>query len=74
VDRDKKRGEDDTLEGTLGTWVDMLLLALSDAVVLSRSGYSESAAEIGMFPSERILRWKQCLNWVDGPPPQKEVH
>lgn len=54
----------DSLTGTLGSWVDMLLLALSDAIVLSRSGFGESAAEIGMFPPERVLRWEQCVEWV----------
>ena len=58
----------DALGGAVGAWVDMLLLALSDAAVISRSGFGESAAQIGLFPEGRVLRWQDVCFHDNGEP------
>eukprot|EP00922_Rhytidocystis_sp_ex-Travisia-forbesii_P044356 GHVS01066178.1.p1 GENE.GHVS01066178.1~~GHVS01066178.1.p1 ORF type:complete len:594 (-),score=87.89 GHVS01066178.1:184-1965(-) len=69
----------DLTEGYLAAWADLLLLAHSDAIVLSRSGFGLSARSMGLVPKEAVwqfIREKrggelQCiaerLYWVDLP-------
>ena len=52
----------DLLKGTLSSWMDLLLLAFSDAIVLSRSGFGEAASHIGMFSQDRVLTPAECIH------------
>jgi hypothetical protein len=61
---DKSRG--DRLMGTISSWVDLLLLALTEAIVLSPSGFGEAASNIGMFPRQRVLTSLECILTHDG--------
>lgn len=58
---DLSKGQE-RLAGTIGSWVDLFLLALADAIVLSQSGFGRSAASIGLFPASHIVYWKQCTS------------
>ena len=60
---DRSRGPE-KLAGTIGSWVDIFLLALADAVVLSPSGFGRSAASIGMFPDTHILNYQECPRYT----------
>jgi hypothetical protein len=56
----------DVLLGTISSWVDLLLLSLTDAIVLSPSGFGEASSNIGMFPKERVLTPEECIRNLNG--------
>ena len=51
----------DLLKGTISSWTDLLLLAFSDAIVLSQSGFGEAGSHIGMIPQDRVLTPAECI-------------
>jgi len=61
TDRDKS----DSLVDTIGTWVDMMLLSMSDYIVLSHSGFGTLASQIGMYRKDQIISSKTCLENVN---------
>jgi hypothetical protein len=56
----------DLLKGTISSWTDLLLLAFSDAIVLSQSGFSEAGSQIGMFSQDRVLTHAECIQNPNG--------
>uniref|UniRef100_A0A7S4JH47 GT23 domain-containing protein n=1 Tax=Guillardia theta TaxID=55529 RepID=A0A7S4JH47_GUITH len=54
------RGRSNSVSGSLGSWVDTMLLALSDAVILSPSGFGAVAAQIGLFLRDEIAYIDEC--------------
>ena len=50
-----------SINGTLGTWADLLLLSLCDGIVLSHSGFGALAAQIGMYDESQIKKHDDCL-------------
>ena len=56
------RGGIDPGNGTLGSWTDILLLALADGIVLSSSGYGVLAAQIGMYDRTQVITSAKCLS------------
>ena len=57
-------------EAWMGVWVDLMMAALSDGIVVSpspnarfaHSSFSMAAAEIGLFPSRLIVDGRRCLD------------
>lgn len=52
----------DVGNGTLGTWVDVMLLGLADGIVLSSSGFGVLAAQIGMYSHSQIMTHDDCFS------------
>ena len=61
VDKPVDSNSHHKLEGTLGSWVDIFLLASLDGLVLSPSGFAVLAGEIGMYDQDSLISFSNCL-------------
>ena len=50
-----KTDHESLLTGTIETWVDVLMMALQDGIVISSSGFSVLAAQVGNYQPHQIL-------------------
>ena len=62
VHTDKVGDHINMLNSTLGTWVDLFMLAAVDGLILSKSGFSVLAGEIGMYHYTHRMSLQDCLH------------
>merc|ERR1719354_536651 len=52
----------DLVRRSIESWVDLFLLSSSDALVMSASGYSQAAKDIGFIADNRTIQYEECIN------------
>ena len=55
TDISSRTDHESLLMGTIDTWIDVLMMALQDGIVISSSGFSVLAAQVGNYQPHQIV-------------------